>query len=82
MNRNPQPVNFIDILSKTYSVDMFIASDPRSVSWCDFAVTDPIIAYAAAYGSSIFAHPDVTVRMYSIGTASPSKGRGKIYVWL
>lgn len=72
MNRNTEPVNFIDILSKKYSVDMFIASDSERVSWFAFTVTDPIIAYAAAYGSSIFAHPDVTVRMYSIRTTSSS----------
>lgn len=44
--------------SKKSSVGMFVSSYLRNVSWFAFTVADPIIAYAAAYDSSIFTHPD------------------------
>jgi len=58
INRNIQPVNFIDIFSKKYSDGMFMSSYLRNISWFAFTVADTIVAYAAAYDSSIFTHPD------------------------
>jgi len=37
---------------------MFMSSYLRNISWFAFTVADPIVAYAAAYDSSIFTHPD------------------------
>lgn len=37
---------------------MFMSSYLRNISWFAFTVADSIAAYAAAYDSSIFTHPD------------------------